>query len=740
MNGTAPDARILGLFQVEAAEHIAQLNADLLELERDATSRDEIVPRVLRSAHSLKGTAAAAGLSRVERLMHNWESCIQAVARDRELSPAAFDLLYRMLDFIEAEVHAACGVRVPHTPEAPTADEVRSVFGAGLELFELEPEAPTPAHAGGPAEPARAEDQSVLRVSVAKVDRLMAQVSELVQVKAASAQLGSELGRLNATLQAVSRDLQRAGVERRAAAPALALASGARAMPRARSQRSDLHGRVADAVEQCARLSLSFRRQSYALDVVSTRLQSDVRSVRMVPAQSLFSTFSRMVRDLARRQGKHAVLRFVDAETEVDRDLLEALREPVMHLLRNAVAHGIEAPEARSAAGKPQEGTVTLAVASTAAGLEITVEDDGRGIDFERVRAVLVESGALSAAQAAELPLFELERYIFQPGFSTASTLDAVSGRGVGLDVVREAVERCGGTVRLSHRRGAGTAFALRLPLNLTTLRVLVVRVAGCLLAVPVNSVASVMRIEREAVRQVDSGPTIEFDGRPVPLTPLADVLGMQGQESELGRLPAVVVEAAGARCALSVDAIDGEQELVIMSLGDYLKHVPCVAGAAVVPGGQIVPALNVASLVRQVTSGPLQRRVFAPPREDSGRRKRVLIVDDSITTRTLEKSILEASGYAVEVATDGQDALVKLREQSFDLMLSDVQMPRMDGIELVNRVRADQGLHELKIVLVSSLSADTDRARGLGAGADAYIGKSEFRQDLLLQTLERLL
>jgi two-component system chemotaxis sensor kinase CheA len=412
------------------------------------------------------------------------------------------------------------------------------------------------------------------------------------------------------------------------------------------------------------------------------------------------------------------------------------LREPVLHLLRNAVAHGVEQPAQRRAAGKSIEGVIRLQIASHAAGLEIGVQDDGQGIDLGRVRELCIARG-IDTAQLGE---GELERFIFQPGFSTAANIDAVSGRGVGLDVVRDVVERAGGSVALEHVRGVGTRFVLRMPPSLTTMRVLIVRVAGSVLALPVSAIGRIVRVDRDAVRQVNSGPAIEIDGRAVPLARLATLLELGGSATALDRVPAVVVGSAAERCTLVVDAIDGEQELVVSGLGDYLRHNANIAGASVLSGGEIVPVLNVASIVRRVAQKPQSSRVFEPRADQAAPRKRVLIVDDSITTRTLEKSILEAVGYAVEVATDGVDALQKLRVQRFDLMLSDVQMPRMDGIELVTRVRADAELRRLKVVLVSSLNAGDDRKRGLTAGADAYIGKNEFRQDLLLQTLERLL
>ena len=736
MLSTHPSADILSLFQAEAGEHLQLLGHELLQLERDPSGRVDALKKILRAAHSLKGTAAAAGLTGVERLTHNFESCMQVLAQllaenEGELDPATVDLLYRLLDAIEGEIVRACGGELASSAVlAPQAAELRARFGEQLALYELSDAQ------GEDSEPvalaARNDEGALLRVATGKVDRLMANVEELVQVKASGAHVVADLGRLAGQLQTLTRELARgAARQQRGRQSSTVRGSAGEGIDLGDAQR-----RAEQGAELCAQLELALRRHSYRLNVLATRLQDDIRAVRMVPARAVFAPFSRTVRDLGRRLDKQVMLRVEGETTEIDRDLLETLREPVLHLLRNAVAHGIETPEQRRAAGKPLEGTVRLQIASHAAGLEIGVQDDGRGIDLERVRALAAARG-VDVAQLADA---DLERFIFHAGFSTAASVDAVSGRGVGLDVVRDVVERAGGSVRLEHVRGVGTRFVLRMPPSLTTMRVLVVRAGGSALAVPVSAIGRIVRVDRDAVRQVNSGSAIEIEGRAVPLARLATLLELGGSATALDRVPAVVVGSAAERCTLVVDAIDGEQELVVTGLGDYLRHNPNIAGASVLSGGEIVPVLNVAALVRRVAQKQESARVFEPRADQSAPRKRVLIVDDSITTRTLEKSILEAVGYAVEVATDGVDALQKLRAQRFDLMLSDVQMPRMDGVELVTRVRADSELRRLKVVLVSSLNAGDDRKRGLTAGADAYIGKNEFRQDLLLQTLERLL
>lgn len=722
------DPNILGLFHAEAAEHLELLNAELLVIEDTPERAAESLPKILRAAHSLKGTAAAAGLTRVEQLMHNWESCAQALARGHvTLASDVLDLFYRGLDAVEAEVHWCCtGQRPVTATSAPTLDELRRVFGADTTLIDVPLEhQPTV----NEASPLRSDEAATLRVATAKVDRLMANVEELVQVKASTVSRLRDLNRLTGLLAQIARR-----------APRRAIAEQDH-----RSRRTlgvsdqDVSELCENALELCAELQTGERRHAHRLEDLSTRLQDDIRSVRMVPARVVFAPFTRMVRDLCRKLGKRATLALVGADTEVDRDLLEIVKDAVMHLLRNAIAHGIESPEARQRIGKPPEGTITLTVASRAGGLDLTVADDGGGIDSAKIRATLVQRGLLSTQEAATIAESDLESYVFQPGFSTADGVDSVSGRGVGLDVVREAVEGCGGSVSLASERGLGTRFLLRLPLNLTTMRILLVRSGGEMLAIPVNAVSRVLRVDRDSVHRVNSGPAIELDGRPVPIAPLSEVLGLGNSTPRQDRALAVVATSGRDFVALVVDAVDGEQELVVKGFDEHLGQVPNIGGATVLASGRIAPLVNVADVVRGFSSVRTLGRVFEESTATAREKKRVLIVDDSITTRTLEKSILEAVGYAVSVATDGHDAMARLRERPFDLVLSDVQMPRVDGIELVLRIRKDERLRNIPVVLVSSLASDDDKKRGLDAGANAYIGKSEFRQEVLLATLERL-
>jgi len=722
------DPEIMGLVQAEAAEYLELMNAELLSIEETGAA-DADWSKTLRAAHSLKGTAAATGLSAVEKTMHNFESCVEAVQSGKvELDARAFDLLYRLLDGVVCEIEAACSGKRPNLEEqTPTAAELGVVFGGNLEFEDVtrRPARPTP-RAG--VKRASNDEAQTLRVATGKVDRLMANVEELVQVNAGGPARIQDLQHMNQLIESVCHSLGKLAA--RLSNESVKDQVGNLTMLKATQSKAE------EAVQSSMALVSSLRAHTRTLDTLALRLQDDIRSVRMLPLGDAFAGLPRVVRDLGRQLNKRVTLELRGGDNEMDRDLLEAIKDPLIHLLRNAVAHGVESPAERRAAGKPEISRLIIAAQGYAGGLQLEVRDDGAGVDLGKVRAraaehdLLEDAMGLSDAEALDL--------IFLPGLSTADVVDKVSGRGVGLDAVREVVERCGGRIAVESKQGQGTTFQLRLPINLATMRMLLVRVGQDQFAVPINSVLRILRVASEQVRQVDAGFAIEMQGRAVPVARLDHVLGLDSTAGATCR-HGLVLASGPDKVALLVDAIVGEQELVMKGLGDHLCRVDKIAGAAVLATGRIVPLLNVSDIVRHFgvhKAGQL----FPEDSSVTARKRRILIVDDSITTRTLERSILEAVGYLVDVATDGEDALNKLSVETFDLMLSDVQMPRMDGIALVSRVKQSERLRNMPVVLVSSLDSDDDRRRGLEAGADAYLGKGDFRQELLLMTLDRLL
>jgi two-component system chemotaxis sensor kinase CheA len=398
-------------------------------------------------------------------------------------------------------------------------------------------------------------------------------------------------------------------------------------------------------------------------------------------------------------------------------------------------------PEERELFGKPAEALVRLEARSGAGMLELEIRDDGRGILADRVRSAAQDRGIFSSEQLAKMDEEQLKTLIFHEGFSTSMSVTDVSGRGVGLAIVRTQIERIGGRVEFSSIDGEGAGFRLMLPLNLATARFVLVEASGELFAVPALSVERVVRVRVEDLVRVDHGMAFELDGKPAPISRLSDAVGLPSPAKSSGRLVALVLGASSERAAFVVDRIADEREFVARNLGDHLRPLGLVNGVAVLPDGTLAPILNAADLLRRALAADAASASFEQRHTEGSRAaRRVLVVDDSVTTRTLEKSILEAAGYQVSVAVDGMEALERLGRSQFDLVLSDVQMPRMDGLTLVRTMKQDARLRELPVVLVSSLDAADQRRQGLDAGADAYLSKGEFEQGLLLSTLGRFL
>jgi two-component system chemotaxis sensor kinase CheA len=463
-------------------------------------------------------------------------------------------------------------------------------------------------------------------------------------------------------------------------------------------------------------------------------LEDEVRRVRMLPFAEACEGLERAARDLARDIRKEVDVVVAGADIELDRSILEALRGPLLHLVRNAIDHGIEPPEARAAAGKPARGRVLIEAALHGDRVRITVADDGRGLDVARVREV---------AERRKLPPpadeREAARLIFTPGFSTNRLVTEVSGRGVGLDVVKSRIEALHGTVGCALDRRPGLAVVLEVPLTLTTVRAVLLSAGGQIYALPQTSVEALLRVAADEIRSVEGREALALGETPVPLVSLAQVLGLRARPPA-GKVPALLLAAGEERVAFTVDELLAEQEVVVTNLGSRLRRVLHFSGATLLPSGRVALILNAADLLRTALGRPVGPSVSEQLSAPTIEAKRLLVVDDSLTTRTLVKSILEAAGYSVQAAADGSEAWQLLQERGADLVVADVEMPRMDGFDLTATIRRSPRFRQLPVILVTALDSEQDRRRGLEAGADAYLIKSAFDQRHLLETVSQLL
>lgn len=475
------------------------------------------------------------------------------------------------------------------------------------------------------------------------------------------------------------------------------------------------------------------------LDAVVGAIESAIQSIRLLPLSTIFQLFPRPVRDLSRAQDKQIRFLVEGGETAADKRILEELKDPLMHMVRNAIDHGIETPAERDGAGKNPVATLRLRGFSRANQVVVELQDDGRGLNLDSIRRAALRKGLATAEELAALQPRQVQNLIFAPGFSTSTMITDVSGRGVGLDVVRDNVERLRGTIQVESVTGQGCLFRLVLPVTLATVRVLLVRAGGNTYAMPVEAVESVQIIAPRDVVWLQGRETMARGGAPVPLSSLAAVLELPlPAEAPDAARPCVILADATRRLGLFVDSVIDEQEIILKPLNSLVGALPEVLGATILDTGEVCLVLQPEQLINGSERGAIRAK-HAQRIEAVAVRKTILLVEDSITTRTQEKRILENAGYAVTTAVDGLDGWNKLQSGQFDAVVSDIEMPNMDGLTLAARIRSDARHSELPIILVTSLASDDDRRRGVEVGANAYLTKGGFDQRALLDVLRNL-
>ncbi|MFQ3648956.1 MAG: hybrid sensor histidine kinase/response regulator [Gemmataceae bacterium] len=588
--------------------------------------------------------------------------------------------------------------------------------------IETPPAAPAPGRATPIPEEKPAE--AVVRVSAESLTRLMSLAGEsLVQARWLSP-FATALLKLKKAQDHLAALLESAQVQRDPSA----LSEARRQLNRCRSVLAE---RMREFEDHAARA-----------EDLNARLYREVIASRMRPFSDGAIGFPRLVRDMARSLDKQVRLEIQGLNTEVDRDILERLEAPLNHLLRNAVDHGIESVEQRRQAGKPEQGTIRLDVRHRAGMLVIQVSDDGRGIDVEQLRIKIVDKGLTTSELAATLTEAELLEFLFLPGFTTAGTVTEYSGRGVGLDVVQTTIRKIGGQARVSTRLGQGTTFHLILPLTLSVVRAVLVEVAGEPYAFPHNRIDRVLRVHRKELQSLEHRQFIRVDGQHIGLVHASQLFDMEGKQ--LGDdFDILLLSDDSGSYGLIVEAVRGEQDLVVRPLDPRLGKVPDVSAAAILDDGQPVLIADVEDLIRSmelfIQSGTLRRCETAPVVQQR-RVPRVLVVDDSITVREVERQLLRNAGYEVRVAVDGMDGWNMVRESSYDLVVSDIDMPRMTGLELLRNIRSEERLRDLPVIIVSYKDRPEDKKRGLELGANAYLTKSSFHDDTFLQTVADLI
>jgi chemotaxis protein histidine kinase CheA len=715
----AVDEDMIELFFDEATDRLEALSAKLVEVERRPGDA-ELIRDVFRDLHTVKGSSAMVGLAPVNQLAHAAEDLIGQI-RDagRSIDAPVVDALLASLDALRAMLGQA-RARAPVTVD-PTPIVARLRNPGTPQAHAPAPLPALPTAPSAASDPARA----TIRVDFDKLDRLLNLVGELV------------LGRDD--LRGAITSLASVGAELasdRVIARRVKVASGGGG----RQGAEHLGDELSRIERVLGDVTGELDHGADRLDAISSELREQVMRLRMVPVGGIFRKHVRTVRDLAASLGKRARLELAGEDTELDKLLVEALDEPLMHLVRNAVDHGLELPEARAAAGKPPEGVVKLSASHRGNQVEIRLADDGRGMDPDTLRRRAIEKGVLTETEAEVMSDRAALDIIFRAGFSTAATVSDVSGRGVGMDVVRQTIiNRLKGTIDVESTPGQGSAFVLRLPLTLAIIQVLLARSGGETYAIPLDAVIRVLVVAPGEVRLIGDREVVEVRGKHVPLIRLDHVLELEGSHGD--QLHIVLTDHGGTTYGLVCDHLLGKKEIVIKSLGPLLGKVPCVAGATLL-GDRCALILDVPAIIRRALSQPAAGRRTGEVqrgRPASASSSQVLLVEDSDIVRESLRRLLVDAGYLVTVAVDGQHGLELARSRQFDLISTDVMMPRMDGYELTRALRAMPQYADVPIVMVTSRGERIDRVRGFDAGVDEYVTKPHDRH-ALLQVVARLL
>ena len=724
-------------FKVEAAEHLQAIGAGLVELEKAAAPAEQrrLIETVFRAAHSLKGAARAVNFSAIEAQCQSLEGLFAAwKRRESTPTPETLDEAHRALNAVWEMMAEPAGTAATRTQ---TQTKVASQTEQPL--------------ASQPAPSVATAEVETVRIAVSALDARLLEAEEMLAAKLTADQWSADLGALEARFEQWRKQWSRIQPRLRRLRQ-LGERNGVAAAAPDTHELAEFFDWNHDYVRTLEGSVTGLRRRAEQNRLVVAKLVDELlensKKLLMLPLSTLSALLFKVVRDLCRDQGKEAALTIRGEEVTIDKRILEELKDPLIHLLRNCIDHGVETPEQRQRAGKPPQAAITVAVSPINGNqVEISVSDDGGGVDLERVKlaagrhGLLVPEAAGPDGESAALGL------VFEADISTSPIITQVSGRGLGLAIVREKTERLGGRVAIESRPGAGTVIRMIVPLTLATFRGILIRVAQRSFIVPTAHVERVTRFKPEDVQTVEGRRTLALNGRAVALVDLAEVLQLPTgyRDTVDARHGVVVVLGVGEQTvAFVVNEVLDEREVLVKRLSRPLSRVRNIAGATILGSGEVTPILNVPDLLKSArragAAPPAPAASAAAATQPLAAGKRILVAEDSITSRMLLKGILESAGYEVSIAVDGIDAFTTLRSGHFDLVVSDVEMPRLNGFDLTARIRADRALAEIPVVLVTALESREDRERGIEVGANAYLVKSSLDQDDLLEALQRLL
>jgi len=772
MDNWSVDKEFLFTFRAEAEERLRNMGEGLMALENEPGNED-LIKKLFREAHTLKGSAGMMGFVAIKELSHRSEDILTSVQKGQvKVGKALTDLLLETLDrieqvlpdpesgqavetdvsdLIERLVKANSGEIVSTCKEYTRPELVNELEAKPAELQQDPvgtPSEEVPAASFAPAIQNSSESRAscapkvmrdgdpTIRVNIERLDKLLNLMGEILVNQIDSESQVRDL----AALQREARELREVFGSLVGQADGLKENSDA-------GQIASLSQNLAQAEEQASIIASSieaaasrFKENTSNRRLALDELQDRTLHVRMLPLSTIFGLYPRVVRDASNSGCKLVRLETSGEETELDKRILEQVADPLMHIIRNCIDHGIESPEARLAAGKPEQGKLRLSAFQRGDRVEIEIEDDGAGMDPARIRDIALAKGFIGENE--ELSVEDAIDLLFRPGFSTAESVTDISGRGVGLDVVKNNIEKLEGYVTVESDIGVGTCFTVSLPVTLAVIKGLLVKSNEARFVIPLVSVQEMVAVPDDEVQTLGAHRGFLMRDSAVPIIDLLDYLGGGITSRTGGKTQVVVIETGNFRLGLEVGRLLGEQEVVIKPLGSFLGKLPNVAGATILGNGEAVLVLNINELAREVKKGThvkSRTRIQKEVHPVSESRKTVLVVEDSLVVRELQRNILEAAGYLVHTAVDGEDALEHLLKNPAHCIVTDIEMPRMNGFDLTAAIRKNRDFKDTPVIMVTSCGSDSDRQRGMDVGANAYVIKGSFDQQNLLNTIGRL-
>ncbi len=788
--------KLLKTFKIEANDHINFISNNLIEYEKekDLFRKKELIEEIFRAAHSLKGAARAVGLSIIVGLTQSIENIFSGLKKNQlTTNPELYDNVLRSVNLVadyvnepdEAKRNSMKGeidkytlliedVFIANYRENPEENETKKVIkedkaGTGSSAAETQKAAGRKTKSKSPpqgssrkkikTEPAGREMKKTptvapsnesrinltdqIRISVSKIENILNQSEELLSNKQSLMQQAHELNSMLLLFEIwrkkwgknriqFSKLFNYYSLEKDEIKYSKELSDLLNFMEYNEEFLTDVEALLGDLYQGIRKNSLDFTNKLFTLS-------EDIRSSLLFPMKTLTDQFPLMVRDIARELGKEINFKVEGDSIEIDKRVLEELKDPFVHLIRNSIDHGIETPEERIKKHKNRVGTILLRIRTVEGNkAEIVISDDGKGLDPDEIRESAVRKNIRTKDELSSLSEKDIFNLIFESDFSTAKVITDLSGRGLGMAIVRQKVNKLDGSIEINSEKDFGTVIKLVLPLSVSTVRGLLLKAGAHKYFVKTSELIAALRIDKSELHNVENKFTVNFRGKHIGLVELSGLLGIMPNKK--GKfLKMIICRSGDAELGLIVDDIIGEQEILVKSFNEQIKRLKYFEAASISTRGEVIPILNIDDIFKSASAG-FGREISSETPETEIEKKNILVVDDSITSRLLLKDILESSGYHVATSVDGREAWSKVRQEIFDLVVTDIEMPRMNGFELTAQIKSSKKYSAIPVVLVSALSKREDMERGIDAGADAYIIKSDFKQSNLLETIRRLI